>query len=44
MFTGSHHFYLDRLTNNKASFTPHKEGESTPIGQATCSPRQRIVR
>ena len=43
MFTGSHHFYLDGLTNNKAGFTPHKEGESTPIEQATYFFRQRIV-
>jgi len=34
-FTYIHHFYLDRLTNNEVSFAVYKEGESTPIEQAT---------
>ncbi len=35
MFTYIHHFYPDRLTNNEVSFAVYKEGESTPIEQAT---------
>ncbi len=35
MFTYIHHFYPERLTNNEVSFAVYKEGESTPIEQAT---------
>ena len=35
MFTYIHHFYPDRLTKNEVSFAVYKEGESTPIEQAT---------
>ena len=35
MFTYIHHFYPDRLTNNEVNFAVYKEGESTPIEQAT---------
>ena len=35
MFTYIHHFYPDRLTKKEVSFTVYKEGESTPIEQAT---------
>ncbi len=35
MFTYIHHFYPDRLTNNEVSFAVYKEGESTPVEQAT---------
>ena len=35
VFTYMHHFYPDRLTNNEVSFAVYKEGESTPVEQAT---------
>jgi len=35
IFTYIHHFYPDRLTNNEVSFAVYKEGESTPVEQAT---------
>ena len=35
MFTYIHHFYPDRLTKNEVSFAVYKEGESTPVEQAT---------
>ncbi len=35
MFTYIHHFYPERLTSNEVSFAVYKEGESTPIEQAT---------
>ncbi len=35
MFTYIHHFYPDRLTNNEVNFAVYKEGESTPVEQAT---------
>ena len=35
MFTYIHHFYPDRLTNNEVRFAVYKEGESTPVEQAT---------
>ena len=35
MFTYIHHFYPDRLTKKEVSFAVYKEGESTPIEQAT---------
>ena len=35
MFTYIHHFYPDRLAKNEVSFAVYKEGESTPIEQAT---------
>ncbi len=39
MFTYIHHFYPDQLTKNEVSFAVYKEGESTPIEQATFSLR-----
>jgi len=35
MFTYIHHFYPDRLTKNEVNFAVYKEGESTPVEQAT---------
>ncbi len=35
VFTYVHHFYPDKLTKNEVSFAVYKEGESTPIEQAT---------
>ena len=35
VFTYIHHFYPERLTRNEVSFAVYKEGESTPIEQAT---------
>jgi len=35
VFTYIHHFYPERLTQNEVSFAVYKEGESTPIEQAT---------
>ena len=35
MFTYIHHFYPDRLTNNEVNFAVYKEGEATPVEQAT---------
>ena len=35
MFTYIHHFYPERLTKKEVSFAVYKEGESTPIEQAT---------
>ena len=35
IFTYIHHFYPDRLTNNEVNFAVYKEGESTPVEQAT---------
>ena len=35
IFTYIHHFYPDRLTRKEVSFAVYKEGESTPIEQAT---------
>ena len=35
MFTYIHHFYRDRLTSNEVSFAVYKEGESTPVEEAT---------
>ena len=35
MFTYIHHFYPERLTKKEASFAVYREGESTPIEQAT---------
>ena len=37
MFTYIHHFYPEQLTRNEVSFAVYKEGESTPIEQATYS-------
>ena len=34
-FTYIHHFYPERLTKREVSFAVYKEGESTPIEQAT---------
>ena len=35
MFTYIHHFYPERLTKKEVSFAVYREGESTPIEQAT---------
>ena len=35
IFTYIHHFYPERLTGNEVSFAVYKEGEPTPIEQAT---------
>ena len=35
MFTYIHHFYPDKLTKKEVSFAVYREGESTPIEQAT---------
>ena len=35
IFTYIHHFYSDRLTGDEVSFAVYKEGESSPIEQAT---------
>jgi len=35
MFTYIHHFYREQLTANEVSFAVYREGESTPIEQAT---------
>jgi len=34
-FTAIHHIYPDKLTNGEVSFAVYKEGEETPIEQAT---------
>ena len=35
MFTYIHHFYPDGLTDNEVRFTVYKDGEATPVEQAT---------
>lgn len=35
VFTYIHHFYPERLTSNEIGFAVYKEGEATPIEQAT---------
>jgi len=35
VFTYIHHFYPDKLTKKEVSFAVYKEGESTPVEQAT---------
>jgi len=35
VFTAIHHIYPDRLTNNEVKFAVYKEGEATPIEEAT---------
>jgi len=35
IFTYIHHFYRDRLTNNEVKFAVYKEGEATPLEEAT---------